>query len=172
MSAKFRIGAAALSAVCVAAAAARADVKVTASAGGWEAFGGTTSSGLPVCGISKDLKEKYFSVKLFSGNDTFTVQLSDKDWTLQKGTKYDITMRFDQNKVWRATGVGFLFNDGDPGIEYTIRRQELAEFTREFGSSSGLVLHLVKPGLQDWTIDLTGVKDVKTAFETCNGNLK
>jgi hypothetical protein len=172
MSAKFRIGAAALSAVCLATAAAHAEVKVTASAGGWEAFGGTTSSGLPVCGISKDLTEKYFGVKLFSGNDTFTVQLSDKEWNLEKGTKYDITMRFDQNKVWRATGVGFLFNDGDPGIEYTIQRQELGEFTKEFGGSSGLVLHLAQPGKQDWTIDLTGVKDVKTAFETCNSNLK
>jgi hypothetical protein len=172
MTAKFWIAATVASVVGLAAATARAEVKVTASAGGWEAFGGTTTSGLPVCGISKDLKEKYFSVKLFSGNDTFTVQLADKDWDLVKGTKYDVTMRFDQNKVWHATGVGFLFNDGDPGIEYIIRRQELAEFTREFGSSSGLVLHLATGGTQDWTIDLTGVKDVKNEFETCNGGLK
>jgi hypothetical protein len=172
MTAKICIGAAVFCAVGLAAAAVQAEVKVTASAGGWEAFGGTTSNGTPVCGISKDLKEKYFSVKLFSGRDTITVQLSDKDWSLEKGTKYDITMRFDQNKLWRATGVGFLFNDGDPGIEYTIRRQELGEFTREFGSSSGLVLHLANPGKRDWTIDLTGVKDVKTEFDTCNSNLK
>jgi hypothetical protein len=172
MTAKFWVGAAVFSAACLVVAIAHAEVKVTASAGGWEAFGGTTTNGTPVCGISKDLKEKYFSVKLFSGRDTITIQLSDKEWNLEKGTKYDITMRFDQNKVWHATGVGFVFNDGDPGIEYTIRRQELGEFTREFGSSSGLVLHLAKPGLQDWTIDLTGVKDVKTAFDTCNSDLK
>jgi hypothetical protein len=172
MRAKFWIGATVLSAACLVAALAHAEVKVTASAGGWEAFGGATTNGTAVCGISKDLKEKYFSVKLFSGRDTFTVQLSDKDWNLEKGIKYDVTMRFDQNKVWRATGVGFAFNDGDPGMEYTIRRQELGEFTREFGDSSGLVLHLAKPGFQDWTIDLTGVKDVKTAFETCNKDLK
>ena len=172
MTAKFWIGAAVFSAVCLAAAIAQADVKVIASDGGWEAFGGTTSNGTPVCGISEDLSEKYFSVKLFSGNDTFTIQLADKGWNLVKGTKYDLTMRFDQNKVWRATGVGFVFDDGDPGIEYTIRRQELPEFTREFGNSSGLVLHLAKPGTQDWTIDLSGVKSVKTAFETCNKDLK
>lgn len=172
MTAKFWIGAMALSAVCLMAAAGHAEVKVTASAAGWEAFGGTTPNGTRVCGVSKDLKEKYFSVKQFSGRDTFTVQLSDKDWNLAKGTKYDITMRFDQNKVWRATGVGFEFNDGDPGMEYTIRRPELGEFTREFGNSSGLVLHLAAPGMADWTIDLTGVKDVKIAFETCNSDLK
>jgi hypothetical protein len=172
MTAKFWIGAAALSAVCFVVASAHAEVKVTASAGGWEAFGGTTTNGTGVCGVSKDLKEKYFSVKQFSGRDTFTVQLSDKDWTLVKGTQYDITMRFDQNKVWHATGVGFVFNDGDPGMEYTIRRQELAEFTREFGSSSGLVLHLATSGAQDWTIDLTGVRDVKNAFQSCNNDLK
>jgi hypothetical protein len=109
---------------------------------------------------------------LFSGNDTFTVQLSNKDWNLVKGNKYDITMRFDQNRLWSAQGVGFVCGNGDPGIEYIVRRQELHEFIKDFGSSSGLVLHLPNSRVPDWTIDLTGVKAVNDEFENCNRNLK
>jgi hypothetical protein len=156
----------------LASSAAQAETKVTNSSGGWDAFGGTTTTGVPVCGISKDLKEKYFSVKLYSGDDTFTIQLSDADWKLAKGQKYDITMTFDQNKPWHATGTGFIFNDGDPGIEYEVRRQELSDFTSEFAGSSKLVLHLNQSGARDWSIDLGGVKDVKPDFETCTRKLK
>lgn len=171
MTAQLRVAALA-AALLLAPTMAYADVKILASAQGWDAFGGTTTNGTAVCGISKDFKTKYFSVKLFSGRDTITMQLSNKDWPLQPKAEYDVTMTFDRNKPWRATGVGFQFNDGDMGIEYTIRRQELAEFNREFVASSAVVLHLAKPGAQSWTIDLSGVDDVRHAYVTCSNELK
>jgi hypothetical protein len=171
MTVAFRAGTIA-AALWLTASMACAEVKTLASAQGWQSFGGTTQDATPVCGISKELETKYFSVKLFAGRDTMTIQLSNKDWELVKGEEYEITMRFDQSPLWRATGVGFQFDDGDMGVEYTVRRQELNEFNREFAASSGLVLHIAEAGKQDWTIDLSGMDDVRRAFVTCTNDLK
>lgn len=163
--------AAALAAVLLA-SSAQTETHTLAEAGGWKAFGGTTNKGVPVCGISTGQQDVYFGLKFFSGEQTFTVQISAKDWTVKNGQKYRLTMRFDQHDEWAATGAGMHFNDGDPGLEYDIREGELDNFAREFGSSRRLRLHFRDGGMQDWSLDLNGVGDVRDKFEDCNRKLR
>ena len=72
------VSAAAALAACLVVASAGAETATLAKSGIWEAFGGKTESGLPVCGISAEPRGRYFGIKLFSGNDTFTIQLGTR----------------------------------------------------------------------------------------------
>jgi hypothetical protein len=172
MTSKLCIATAAL-AVWIAPSIANADTKVTAKAGGWSAFGGTTANkNRPVCGMSTSPKDKYFGLKHFSGDDTFTIQIGAKEWTITNRSKYAVVMQFDGNPVWNANGTGMHFNDGDPGLEYTVRKSELAKFIKEFGNSKRLQIQFKQGGMASWVLDLTGVKSVRDSFEACNLGLK
>jgi hypothetical protein len=163
--------AAAVLAASLAASAAQAATTILAKTGGWEAFGGTTSKGLPVCGVSTSPTNRYFGLKLFSGKPTFTIQISDKTWTVNDKATYGVTMRLDQNHLWTASATGMHFDDGDPGLEFTIATGELARFNQEFGSSKILRLQFTN-GMADWMIDLAAAHEVNRKFEECNAKLK
>src|SRR5262249_39268251 len=94
-------------AVCLAAATAYADTKTLAEAGTWEAFGGTTTQGRPVCGVSQEVGGRYFGLKLYSGGETFTIQLGTKEWKLDDKAKIKVVLRFDAHNPWNATGTAF-----------------------------------------------------------------
>src|ERR1700740_1214578 len=163
--------AAAALAARLAATAARADNATLAKAGGWEAFGGTTNEGRLVCGVSTSPPKRYFGLKLFAGNDYFTIQIGDQAWTITDKNKYGVSMRFDNNPVWTASATGMHFNDGDPGIELTVRRESLAKFNREFGSSRTMRLQYTN-GMDDWSVDLAAVRSASGKFRECNAKLK
>ena len=152
--------------------AAHAETRTLAEAGSWKAFGGTTNKGVPVCGVSTGQQDRYFGLKFYSGDDTFTIQISDKDWRIKDGRKYRLSMRLDDHPEWEATASGMHFGDGDPGLEYEIRRQELKNFVREFGNSRRLRLRFRDGDMDNWTLDLNGVDEVKAEFEACQSKLK
>ncbi len=159
--------------VCLLAVTAHAATRITVSEGGWDAFDGTTTVGISVCGISNDaVKGKYFGVKLFANRDTFTIQLANKNWEIAKGSHYEVRMRFDHHDQWYATGEGITFNDGDSGIEYTVRKAQLAEFEREFSDSARLRVSISQSGTPGWVLDVKGVRTVKKEFENCSRNLR
>ena len=162
----------AMLAASLAVSSAHAETKTLAKSGGWEAFGGTATGGRPVCGISTNPGERYFGLKFFSGDASFTIQVGDNAWKITDKNKYNLTMRFDREPEWTTTGSGMHFDDGDPGIEYSINRSELAKFAREFGGSKQLVLRYQSSGMAEWKIDLTGVRAVKVEFDNCRGKLK
>jgi len=153
--------------------AALAETKPLARSGLWEAFGGTTSKGNPVCGISTGLDDgKYYGVKLFSGDKTFTIQLGWKEWKLEDKTKHSFTMRFDNNSPWRANGTGMHFDDGDAGLEITVNVDEVNQFNYEFKSSNRLYINFDTPGLASWNLSLQGTSAVSDAFQTCIRNMR
>src|SRR5262245_929973 len=76
-----------LAASVLAASTAWADTRTLAQSGIWEAFGGTTDSGRGVCGISAEPNGRYFGLKLYAGNDTFTIQLGTNEWKFADGEK-------------------------------------------------------------------------------------
>jgi hypothetical protein len=157
----------------MAAATAHSGTKITVSEAGWDAFGGTTTVGISVCGISNDaVRGKYFGVKLFADRETFTIQLANTDWVIAKGNHYEVRMQFDHHKHWYATGEGMVFNDGDSGIEYSVRKAQLDDFEREFSDSAHLRVWLSQPGTPGWVLDLKGVRSVKKEFEACNRNMR
>jgi hypothetical protein len=155
----------------LAAVAAQANTRTLARSGNWEAFGGTTTSGRPVCGVSQTAADgSYFGLKLFSGDTTFTIQIGRKSWKIQDREKSKIAMLFDANRPWHSVGTGMHFNDGDSGLEYTVNRSELDEFNREFRNSSQLILQFEH--VADWTVNLAGSNQVIEALQECLRNLK
>jgi hypothetical protein len=151
---------------------AAAETKTLATSGSWEAFGGTTPQGRGVCGISAEVAKRYFGVKFYAGNDTFTIQLGTPEWAVTKGEKVGVTMQLDSNPVWRAGATAFNFEDGDAGLQYHINRAELDNFAREFRNSSLLKLRFENNRLAPWTLGLQGTMAVNGAFQTCIRGLK
>jgi hypothetical protein len=163
---------AAAAALCATAQAAWADTHVLSSAGEWEAFGGTTTSGRPVCGMSSSTNGRYLGVKYFSGDTTWTVQLGTTAWTVENGAKQRLEMQFDENAPWNATGTGMHFNDGDAGIEYTISRDELDQFVSEFRGSAFLYIRFLGSNVASWTSALAGTQTLGEVFNRCVRELK
>jgi hypothetical protein len=125
-----------------------------------------------VCGISAEVAKRYFGMKLFAGNDTFTIQLGTGAWTVTDGEKVGVTMRLDGNPVWRATATGFHFDDGDGGLQYTVNRSELDNFAREFRDSSTLRVQFQDVRFPEWIMGLEGTMTVNGAFQTCVRGLR
>jgi hypothetical protein len=154
-------------AVCLAAFDAAAETSLITRAGAWQAFGGTTSSGRPVCGVSQSTGERYFGVKFYSGDSTFTVQMGAKSWPIENGAKRKLQMILDANRPWTVTGTGMHFNDGDGGLEFTINRAELDQFAAEFRSSSSLRVLFGGSDATEWSLSLAGSSAVTDAFLQC-----
>jgi hypothetical protein len=151
---------------------ASADTKTLARAGSWEAFGGTTTGGRGVCGISAEPAGRYLGLKLFAGGQTFTIQMGTSAWKLDKGRKVELTLRFDNNPTWRATGTAFLFDDGDAGLQFDVNRAEIDTFAREFRDSSTLRIVFQDNVLPQWIMGLEGTMAVNSAFQSCMKSLK
>ena len=79
---KWVVAMAALWAAGFASPAAWAQQTILARSGAWEVFEGKTDQGRDVCGISATVGERYFGLKLFGGNDTFSGNWSDNDESL------------------------------------------------------------------------------------------
>jgi len=151
---------------------ASADTKSLARAGSWEAFGGTTTTGRGVCGISAEPAGHYFGLKQFAGGKTFTIQMGTKEWQADNGTKVPLTLRFDNNPVWRATGTVFHFDDGDAGLQFDVNRDEMGTFGREFRASSQLVIQFEGDRFPRWLMGLEGTMAVDSAFQNCMRGLQ
>ena len=149
-----------------------ADTKVVAKAGSWEAFAGTTRGDkIGVCGISATVGDRYFGLKQFAGERTFTIQMSDKSWQLKIDQDVALTLQFDVSLTWRANGTAFRFDDGDPGIQLDVGRTELDRFRREFRDSSLLRIRFGDL-LPEWQLGLQGTGAMNGPLEDCIRNLK
>lgn len=171
MRAKIGVATVALT-TCLAIGSAGAATSTLAESGAWKAFGGTTESDKPVCGVSTSPEDKYFGLKLFSGSETFTIQISVKQWKVSDKAKYPLTMRFDARTPWTATGTGMHFPDGDPGLEYEVKKQELDTFMREFRNSKKMLIQLKQKGLAPLRLDISDVSTLTDRFESCNRDMK
>ncbi len=147
--------------------AASAETNSLARAGSWEAFGGTTTGGRGVCGISAEPGGRYFGLKLFAGVQTFTIQMGTGQWTIENGTKVPLTLRFDSNPIWNATGTAFHFEDGDAGLQFDVNRSEIDTFAREFRNSSQLRIQFQDSLFPQWIMGLEGTLAVNSAFQGC-----
>jgi len=161
-----------LAAVLAAAQLAQAETRILERSGSWKAFGGTTEKGNPVCGVSMDVGGRYFGVKYFAGEPSFTIQMGTGAWKVTNGEKIRVLMTFDARSPWDATATGMHFSDGDAGVEFDIRQGELDNFLSEFRGSSRLRLEFPNRGVADWQLELTGVNAVSGAMQECVSRLK
>jgi hypothetical protein len=147
--------------------AARADVETIKRAGAWEAFGGTSNSGRPVCGVSSTGAGKYFGLKYFSGERTLTIQLGSKDWRIKNGATQNVMMQIDTESPWQAVATGMHFSDGDAGLEFNIRRKEVDKFMAEFRDGNQLFVRFPGSSVTDWRANLDGSDVISDTFLGC-----
>ncbi len=167
---RWRAGLAAL--VFLSAAPAWGETRPLARNGSWEAFGGTASNGLGVCGVSANENGRYFGVKLFARDSTFTIQMGTKPWQVTNGEKVGLTMQFDANPPWQATAIGMHFNDGDGGLQLSVNRTQLDRFAQEFRMSSLLRIQFAANRFAEWLMALEGTLAVNSAFQNCARTLR
>jgi hypothetical protein len=152
---------------------ALAETTTLARSGAWEVFGGTTTkTNRALCGMSSETDGRYFGMKLFSGDQTFTIQLGRSAWKIENGNKQKVQLRFDGNSPWNADGTGMHFDDGDAGLEFTVERAELATFMKEFRQSAALYVSFTGSNAKPWTIGLDGTNALADTFQQCNSKLK
>jgi hypothetical protein len=161
------IAALAAAGLCLVASSASADVRVLAQVGDWQAYGGSANDGRAVCGLSTSGSGKYFSVKYFYGNSTFTIQMGSDGWKIANGGRQKLTMRFDGNAPWSATGAGFHFNNGQAGLELTVNKDQLRGFMSEFRASNVLRVTFDGASVAGWFVSLAGTNAVSQVFAQC-----
>jgi hypothetical protein len=146
---------------------AQAETSLITKVGAWQAFGGKTAGGRPVCGVSQSAGDRYFGLKFYAGDSTFTVQLGAKSWRLENGAKQKLQMVLDGNRPWTATGTGMHFGDGDAGLEFTINRSEIDQFAAEFRTSGSLRVQFTGWDAPEWSLSLAGSNAITDAFLQC-----
>jgi hypothetical protein len=162
----------AISSAALMADTALADTEVLARIGAWEAFGGTTDNGRPLCGVSSSGSGKYFGVKYFSGADTLTIQLGNDRWTLKNNIKIKVQLQFDDEAPWSGNATGIHFSDGDAGLEFNINRNQLDQFLKEFRDANGISVSFPGEDVSDWHGSLEGTAVVSNTFSRCIRNLE
>lgn len=144
-----------------------AQTRTIVRAGTWEAFGGTTSKGIALCGMSTEANTRYFSIKRQSGSDVLSVQLGTPQWKLTDGERKQVRLAFDARTARSSAGVGIHFDDGDPGLEFAVSATEIEEFLREFRASAQLTVQFPDANFPDWKVPLSGSSAVADAFQQC-----
>jgi hypothetical protein len=145
----------------------QAETSLITKVGAWQAFGGKTAGGRAVCGVSQSAGDRYFGLKFYAGDSTFTVQLGAKGWHLDNGAKQKLQMVLDGNRPWIATGTAMHFGDGDAGLEFTINRSEIDQFAAQFRTSGSLRVQFTDWDAPEWSLSLAGSNAVTDAFLQC-----
>jgi hypothetical protein len=147
--------------------AAHAEVSIFARAGAWQAFGGKSDDGKPLCGMSTKGTGMWFGVKYFKGDNGFTIQLSSEDWKLKDGVKIDTTMRFDRASPWTAVSTGFHMADGDAALEIEVPISKLRAWLTEFRGANTMLVGFPNDKVDDWKVDLRGTTAVSNYMIAC-----
>ena len=114
---------------------------------------------------------RYFGLKFFAGDDTYTIQIGSHAWKIVNGDKYRVKMKLGNEAPWNANATGMHFNDGDGGIEYTIANKEQDEFMREFRSAEFIEVRFTENNALAWNSSLEGVNSVGETFVRCMRDL-
>jgi hypothetical protein len=137
--------------------------------GAWEAFGGTTNDGRPVCGVSTSWQDgRYFGIKYWQGREYFTVQLIKPSWQIPAGTRIPLSLQFDQQDPWTATASGFpATSTAGAFVEFTVPFSRLDNFLREFRLASGAVMSFRAGNEPAWRLTLSGSNAASQTMDDC-----
>ncbi|HZT88399.1 MAG TPA: hypothetical protein VFA12_10550 [Stellaceae bacterium] len=167
MSCKF-VRALAVAAALLFAGAAQAETTVIARAGVWQAFAGTANDGTKLCGISTTWPdERYFGLKFYKGDKTFTIQMGSPKWKIDDGAKQTVAMQIDANGTWKGTATGMHFGDKTAGLEFEIVEAQLSQFVEEFAHGETLYLSFPNANVDDWQASLDGTPTLIRTFISC-----
>jgi hypothetical protein len=152
-----------------AAGTAAAQTRTIGVFGAWEAFGGATTDGRPVCGVSSSFPDgRYFGIKYWRGQDRFTVQLIKPSWQIPAGTRVPLAVQFDQQAPWTATASGFpATTTAGAFIEFTVPFARLENFLREFRLANTASVNFQSGNEPAWRLTLSGSNAASQALDEC-----
>ena len=156
---------AALTALCLGfAAEAIAQTRTIASAGVWNAFGGTVRSGAATCGLDTTFPTtgRHLLIQYIAPDAVVQVRLTRDTWTIPAGTNIPIRMQIDGNPMWSATAIG-----GGKEVRWHFNRNSIDEFETQF--RRGMVMRIQFMGGTEpiWEVSLVGTNAVMNAFVQC-----
>jgi hypothetical protein len=154
---------AAVAAAALAGAPATADVADYYSAGFWTAFSGTSNSGTPMCGVSTSGSQgRFIGIKYFRGSSAFTIHVIRDGWYIPGGTAVRVTLQFDNNSPWIASGSG-----SGQTIEMSVPERSMNTFFNEFRYASTLAITFNQGNEGRWIVRLRGTNAITAAFFQC-----
>jgi hypothetical protein len=156
-------------ALALGAGGALAETRTIGTFGAWEAFGGTTNDGRPVCGVSTSWRDgRYFGIKYWQGREYFTLQLIKPSWQIPAGTRIPVSLQFDQQGPWTATASGFpATSTAGAFVEFTVPFGRLENFLREFRLANSAVMSFSSGNEPAWRLTLSGSNAASEAMNDC-----
>ncbi|MCO6415411.1 hypothetical protein JYK14_04365 [Siccirubricoccus sp. KC 17139] len=153
---------------CLAGGAA-AETRTIGVFGAWEAFGGATNDGRPVCGVSTSWQDgRYFGIKYWQGQPHFTVQLIKPSWQIPAGTRVPVALQFDQLGPWTANATGNPATATAGGfVEFTVPFNRLENFLREFRYANAAAVTFRQGSEPMWRLSLSGSNAASQAMADC-----
>lgn len=160
-------------AALVLAGPAMSETKTIRMSGPWELFGGSSSKGTGVCGVSTEPEGKYFGLKVFARQtQEMVIHMGGKGFPLAKDQRTNMRMQVDAKPVWEGSGKGFSFDDGDPGVEFVLANNRGPAFFAELMAGSSLKVSLPQAGMPDWVYNLAGTGALANEFNQCLRSLR
>jgi hypothetical protein len=158
-----------VAALALGAGNALAQTRTLGTFGAWEAFGGTSNDGKPVCGVSTVWRDgRYFGIKYWQGRQHFTIQLIKPSWQIPSGTRIPVALQFDQLSPWTANASGFPgTSTAGAFVEFTVPFGRLDNFLREFRQATSAVVNFRSGNEPAWRLTLTGSNAASQAMGDC-----
>ena len=106
---------------------------------------------------------RVFTIKQYSGNEHFTVQIFKQGWRIPQDQKIPVAFRFDSYEAWTAN-AGSIPPDG---IAITIPSSHAEAFFREFRLANMLIVSFPEGSETAWSANLTGSAAITYTFVDC-----
>jgi hypothetical protein len=142
-----------------------AQTRTIAQAGGWTAFGGTTTQGTPTCGLdAQDAnRTRHFIIQFYQGNRHLDVRLLRPHWAIPANTNVPVRIVIDGNAPWSATASG-----ANREVKWTIPTGEvMARFEAAFRRGNSMRVEFMTGTEPPWTFNLAGTNAIMVAFVAC-----
>lgn len=153
-------------ALAIGAGDARANTRILAAAGNWEAYSTISSQGDRLCGISQFSNGLGMLIKHAEGQGTLWFEVLNRGWRIPPGTEVRVSVEIDGRGVFSGMMRRSETQHDTLGHTFPDLAQGLA-FVRRFadGRRMRVIFHEGTEG--DWGASLSGTRRVTDAFAQC-----
>jgi hypothetical protein len=141
-----------------------ADTRTLATQGAWKAYGGRSTDGTQVCGMSVSGDQgRSLHIKYYDGTNDLSLQAFKESWRIPVGTRFPVIMRVDGRSPWH---VPQAYGRGDL-VEWRVSLSQGDSFLSEFRFGTNLNIAFPSGSEAPWTASLSGSNAITSVFITC-----
>lgn len=150
------------------AAPAAAQAPILARSGTWEVLGGPGTASPRLCGLAAQDGAHHLRLLHPSGGDDVTLEIGDTAWSFPPGIALDVTMQFEDHRLWTEEIAAQTGPHGRPAILLSLHTSNLAALLDEFGRASHLHVRFRHAGTAHrWTVALRGARAAAAHLQSC-----